>query len=425
MTKVTPHIAVAKLQKIVRWCALLLIFGLALNMALFAWKINPDHLQGDQWRWMREVIIPYREGEIGLFKALTYEFAVLSHTHILTMLEMLLNERLFGMNLYVETVIGGLSLFGCFYLLWVHLRKDRQIINLENAPTDVSHDIWVYGLLVVSATAIFSIGVTNAFSWTLVTFEHLYLFMALLMIFKFPELFLKRKIGRLIVLMLFIFLLGDAMGSVAVLTTLIMSIILALADRSYFKPTVLYIGAFVITLTIAHFTLTGYISHSPTSTLDAINYMFTHPGKTFDFIFNGVGRSINSSNQHLQIMGVKVRSSTWYIGLSYDLWKLRRRRLATLAFSGIVLIHFLMTGLVSLHTWDKVLPSNQKYFAKWDAAILEYEPAGDGKVNLLYSKVNPRCLNSYCDRVIDYMRSEGLSTFRTTAPPGKRNSSTK
>ena len=74
----------SKLRLALGGISVLFILGMALSLFFFAWGVNPDHLQGDQWRWMREVILPYREGKIGLFDALTYEFAVLSHTHILT-----------------------------------------------------------------------------------------------------------------------------------------------------------------------------------------------------------------------------------------------------------------------------------------------------------------------------------------------------
>jgi len=93
------------MTRLIRYIAIAVIATFAINVAVFAWIVNPDHLQGDQWQWMREVIIPYRAGDISLFDALTYEFSVLSHTHILTLGEMLLNERMFGLNLKLSSTI--------------------------------------------------------------------------------------------------------------------------------------------------------------------------------------------------------------------------------------------------------------------------------------------------------------------------------
>ena len=48
---------------------------------------------------MRSVVTSLREGKISLFDPLPYGFAVLLHTHILTIGIFLVNERLFGLSL--------------------------------------------------------------------------------------------------------------------------------------------------------------------------------------------------------------------------------------------------------------------------------------------------------------------------------------
>jgi hypothetical protein len=107
--------------------------------------------------------------------------------------------------------------------------------------------------------------------------------------------------------------------------------------------------------------------------------------------------------------------------LAFDLWKRKPVWPATLAFSCLVVGHLTMTGLVSSHTWIKVLPSIESYFAKWDDALLEYDPAQDTELANRYGTLNGRCRNNYCDHAIAYLREEELSTFRTADSPGKRD----
>lgn len=358
--------------------SIVLIIGMALNLFIFAWSVNPDHLQGDQWRWMREVILPYREGKIGLFEALTFEFAVLSHTHILTLGEMILNERIFGLDQHVSTIIGTLSLFGCLFLFWRHLHRDRQL-SPNAGPTSTitppqnQSTIWYWGTLCVATAAFFAVGPYASFTWTLVTFENLYLLMALTLIFNFPRLFIAKRGPVLIGLMAFTFLLGDAMGTAAILATIVMACLLTVEDRSYWKLAALYVGSFILIVLIAKVTLTGRVAHSSASSVEALIYAVTHPAKTLDFIFTGLGRGVISSPNGVKLLGINVRDLTAPLGMIialsgtglalFALYKKRLRRNAVpLLLMGFTLISIIGAIRLRISVVDSGYMFGDRYY---------------------------------------------------------------
>ena len=472
-------------MKFLRIFVWLIIVALAVNVAAFAWVLNPDHLQGDQWRWMRFVIIPLSEGKMSLFEALTYEFAVLSHTHILTIGTLLLNERLFGLNLRLDTVIGVLSLFGCLALFIRHWqgRKAHKVTMGTTAHTEVENEIWVLLGMTLAASALFNIGMKVVYSWSLVTFEHIYLLMGLSLLFGFARWFSAGRLKPLIGLMIFVFILGDAMGSTAVLTTIVMAVLLTVFDRKLWKHALIYVATFAIVLIAAKLTLTGQVRHSPNSTMEFLAYAGTHPVAFFKFLFTGLGRGVFPFDKSVPIAGLNLRDWTPFMGsaifaiatgltlvtflrgrfkqntlaflllgfslvgilgvmklrlmmgsqtyiyghryyrfllvfllgtflLAHDVWRGRPMRWLTVVASGGVVLHVLLTGIITMETWDHGVPAIKKHFGRWDAAIVEYVATGDKR----YEELNRRCGKGFCETSIQYLADNELSVFRNRAP---------
>lgn len=476
-------------MSVVRWAALLCVVALAVSLALFAWRINPNHLQGDQWRWVKHVLMPYRAGEISLFEALTYEFKVLSHTHVLTLGEFLLNERLLGLDLRAHTVIGVLSIFGVMGLLWKNWARwlgpssaDGQ--DPERAESRGLQDLWVGFGIVLSASALMTPALTPAFAWSLVTFEFLYLLLAFWLLHGFARDFADGSLRRLIAVMAIVFLLGDAMGSAAVLATMAMAVILAIADRKLLGRAVMYIVSFAVIAGLAALLLTGEVSHSRSSSLDALVYALQNAPKTLSLIFNGIGRGAYVAARGTTVFGLEPREPTFLIGivviglslvflalailrrrlrentfailllgftavsligvirlrievtdgsivyagryyrflfpymigtalLAFDAWQTRLmapsglRTAMTAIFGLLVTAHLSMTLLSSIHVWTHSTGSLDKYFASWDAALLESAMTGSD----LYDETNRRCRNDYCDAAIDYLQEHGLASL--------------
>ena len=86
-------------------------------------RFADDLIIGDQWYWVDNVLIPYERGELGLFDALTYEYASLSHSHIPTLAVFLFSYEFFGLTLAIDRVIGVLALSGLLGIVFVEANR--------------------------------------------------------------------------------------------------------------------------------------------------------------------------------------------------------------------------------------------------------------------------------------------------------------
>lgn len=152
--------------------------------------------------------------------------------------------------------------------------------------------------------------------------------------------------------MAFVFILGDAMGSAAILATLVMALLLTMNDKALWKTALVYVVSFVAIAILAKLLLSGQVKHSSASSSEAFIYALTHPVKTLDFLFTGIGRGTISAHKNVVFKGIIIRDLSQYIGFALFLtsvalsfWALLKRRLLENAVP-LLLIGFTVISLI-------------------------------------------------------------------------------
>ena len=126
----------------------------------------------DEWRWLRNLLIPHLRGEIGFGDYLAGEYAFLGHTHFLTLLALYLDHRWAGLDLERLAQFGLVFYVAGYALLVLYLRA--------HAPRPEPSQ-W----LALAALAAAYFPLTTDFPWGLVVFEYLYYFGALALLLVF------------------------------------------------------------------------------------------------------------------------------------------------------------------------------------------------------------------------------------------------
>ncbi|MBB5273491.1 hypothetical protein [Quisquiliibacterium transsilvanicum] len=126
----------------------------------------------DEWRWLRNLLIPHLRGEIGFGDYLAGEYAFLGHTHFLTLLAFYLDHRWAGLDLERLAQFGLVFYVAGYALLVSYLRAHEP----RPAPAQ-----W----LALAALAAAYFPLTTDFPWGLVVFEYLYYFGALALLLVF------------------------------------------------------------------------------------------------------------------------------------------------------------------------------------------------------------------------------------------------
>ena len=84
-------------------------------------RFDKDSLRGDQWYWVRSVLIPFEEGRISFFDAITTEYATLSHSHVPTLIVFITNARILDLDLTVDRLVGTVSLLALLCIVFRHV----------------------------------------------------------------------------------------------------------------------------------------------------------------------------------------------------------------------------------------------------------------------------------------------------------------
>lgn len=82
----------------------------------------------DEWRWMKDLLIPYVQGDIGFWSYLTGEYALFSHTHYLTLLFMLASYIWWDLDFALMAYAGTAALLAGWIMLVFYINKiqDRK-----------------------------------------------------------------------------------------------------------------------------------------------------------------------------------------------------------------------------------------------------------------------------------------------------------
>ncbi|MDO8344628.1 MAG: hypothetical protein Q7T48_15610 [Cellvibrio sp.] len=158
----------------------------------------------DEWRWIKELLVPLLNGEISFQRYMLGEYSLLSHSHFLALLFLWIDYYLFDLDFTYFSYVGLI-----FYVL-------GYVLILGYVKQFLQGDAWVD----LPAVLILSIGyfcITSDFAWLLVMFEYVYFFLAIGLLIVLDLFFRQRASFVLLLLATFLcLLLGDTIGMAAV-----------------------------------------------------------------------------------------------------------------------------------------------------------------------------------------------------------------
>ena len=273
----------------------------------YAFNANYNVLQGDQWRWVKSVLIPYYEQDKTLIESLLYEYKPLKHSHILTIGTLMLNAHFFDLSLHLDTLIGVISVGGLILLF------STIISNTQSNASTLTRSI----VLVLSALTLMSFSARAVFGWSLVTFEFLYLFIAVLYGYCFIR-FLQGQAGYWVVAFTaFVYFLGDAMGVAMVLASVVMSFIYLFIERRSFPRAFCFLSTLFVLIYFSFNIdiLSGRPVHAKQSTIESLQYLLVNFDSSIEMFVKGFSRSFfNVPASKLPVLGFLLRDLSIFLG---------------------------------------------------------------------------------------------------------------
>lgn len=229
----------------------------------------------DEWRWVTSLIIPYSKGEISALQLITGEYEFLSHSHYLTLSYILFIYKFFHLDFMLMNY-AGIFFWIAGFILTVRFLEGR-LANRNVEKTD--H---------VMAVLVASVGycsITSDFPWLLVTFEYVYFFQAILLLFIFDR-YINGGVSNF-VFYSFLFLcsiFSETIGFTSVLVVLAFSFLGVLFR--FIKPTVLImvVATVVLALALQFITMGFGIGHGGQSKLTTIVSLLNAPYAIFSII---------------------------------------------------------------------------------------------------------------------------------------------
>jgi hypothetical protein len=249
------------------------IVGAALVIAFFvatyahqAISFDRDALISDQWVWVESVLMPYQRGDMGLFDAVTWEFAPLSHSHIPSLAVFLFSYEFLDLDLSADRIIGFLALVA---MLVIVFRHSREFLRLDVA-------------LVVTAVAssiLFMSSNPVNFGWSLLQFQLFYVLVAFVYLRSFTIRYETQPFAHAMIAMPAALLLGDAIGVAAVVATLAYLLVLGVLRKAPKRALVAYLGLFPLQLLLLSAVFSGERSHHELPILEFVESGLRNPGE--------------------------------------------------------------------------------------------------------------------------------------------------
>jgi hypothetical protein len=270
---------------------------LSMTLVYIITVINAVPLE-DEWRWIISLIIPYSRGEINVIQLITGEYEFLSHSHYLTLSFILFIYEFFNLNFMLMNYAGIFFWVAAFILIIGAL--ENRLVNSGAEPSD--H---------VMAMLVASIGyctITSDFPWLLVTFEYIYFFQAILLLFVFDK-YINGELSNL-AFYLFLFwcsIFSETIGFTAVLVVLAFSFLGVLFK--FIKPTVLIMVSATVTSAVAlQFITMGFgIGHGGQSKLTTIISLLNAPYTIFSILGSSIVQPLLDAVVLRQIFGEYFR----------------------------------------------------------------------------------------------------------------------
>ena len=183
---------------------------------------------GDQIVWVKDVLLPLEAGEISLFKAATYEYDVMSHSHILQLLSMIVNAKLFGLELKIDLYIGFFAALMTFALVFRYV------------TTSIGRNLVGWFALAAIATMIFSTGNGNIFFWTVLMFQFVGILIAVTYLYLFEKL-TQGSVFKWALATFMVLLFGGPPGAAAIVASVGGGLYLSIIGRLKWNRFCLYV----------------------------------------------------------------------------------------------------------------------------------------------------------------------------------------
>lgn len=443
------------------WLIFVATFFIAINV-FFILGVTFGIPLADEWRWLKELLIPLHRGEISAFDYLIGEYAFLAHSHYLALLFLWLDFAWFDLNFSYFTYIGVVFYVLAYGAILLYLKRYLQ------------QDLRVN----IAAILILSVGyfcITSDFPWLLVMFEYVYFFIAIVTLLILDSYLGGRtRLSLLLLILLACLFLADTIGMAAVFMSLLVLFFNAIFVRKQRAAFLIVTSLVVLVFALQYWILGAGIGvsthsradtlllmlHNPIDVLMSFMSAFCQPLVNIEVLNPVVG---NRTAAILQlVIGVcgfiltifacffyyksgglkKSQLPLVFIGYSLLAWALifisryqdygvsvidepRYARLFTLIYVGIGLAFlcmnhtaqtrkmlFLVAGALMLGYGGTV---SYKY---WQDQYIESYFA-NAKIELMREKINSealekyigRCANDYCVEPVVFMKENKLSVF--------------
>lgn len=210
-------------------------------------RSDRDTLRGDQWVWVRDVLVPFEQGRLSLFDAVTTEYATMSHSHIPTLSVFLANANLFGLDLTVDVIVGLLSLVAVTMIVHRHAERLGGV------------DPWL--VTGAASSLVFLSSSYGNFAWSLLQLQMFYVLVATLYLYRFARQVENPTPVHALVVVPATLALGDAIGVAAVVSSLVYLVLLTAVRRVALKQAALHLLVFPVHLYVLGELLSGTRAH--------------------------------------------------------------------------------------------------------------------------------------------------------------------
>ena len=417
----------------------------------------------DEWRWVKELLIPLHRNEISVFEYLTGEYAFLSHSHYLALLFLWFDFEWLDLNFNYFTYAGVVFYVLAYGAILLYLK--------ENLQKDLCVNI--------AALLILSVGyfcITSDFPWLLVVFEYVYFFIAIITLLVLDSFLQGRsRLPLLSFTLLGCLLLADTIGMAAVFLSVIVLFANALFVREKRKAFFVVVAIITLFFSLQYFWFGAGIGGSPHSRIDTLFVLLRNPtdvlisfmsifsqplvdinilrfiggeyyAPVLQFVLGVCGFILTSCVCYCYLKSDGLKKSQLpliFIGYSILIWALifisryqdygvsvmdepRYVRLFTLIYVGVAVAFLCMVHTVKtrklLYCAAAALVlsySGTVIFKYWQDQYIE-SYFMDARVELIKEPVDSaalaiyigRCANDYCVEALDFMKENQLSIFK-------------
>ena len=240
-------------------------------------------LRADQWYWVENILMPYQRGELSLFDAVTFEYEVLSHGHIPTLITFLFSYEFLDLSLTPDRMIGLASLGLMLSIVYLH---SRGFLPLDAALVTTA----------IASSMLFASASPQIFAWSLLQLQLLYLLIAFVYLLSFVKWHDSHYIVHALVAVPITLLLGDAMGAAAVMASLVYLAFLAITKRTQARTLLVYYGLFPLQLLVLGVVFTGRRSHDGSSWSGFAEWVVTRPAELLRGLYYALASVLGALN---------------------------------------------------------------------------------------------------------------------------------